>query len=84
MLRAQLELLEELTPTVTSDSYQQSSGDGRKLWKKFCSLLDASVSLSSGGRPQSNGQTECLNQELTTRLYSPVAKNPASWNKYLT
>ena len=28
------------------------------FWKEFCSLIGASVSLSSGFHPQSNGETE--------------------------
>lgn len=37
-----------------------------KFWSEFCRLLQVSVSLSSGFHPQSNGQTERLNQELET------------------
>ena len=29
-----------------------------KFWKEFCHLLGATVSLTSGYHPQSNGQTE--------------------------
>lgn len=39
-----------------------------KFWKEFCSLLGATVSLSSGFHPQSNGQSERLNQELEKGL----------------
>ncbi len=35
-----------------------------KFWREFCRLLGASVSLSSGFHPQSNGQTERANQDL--------------------
>ena len=31
------------------------------LWREFCSLLGATVSLSSGFHLQSNGKTECMN-----------------------
>ncbi len=35
-----------------------------KFWIEFCRLLGATVSLSSGFHPQSNGQTELANQDL--------------------
>ncbi|KAK5913399.1 hypothetical protein CgunFtcFv8_007934 [Champsocephalus gunnari] len=55
-----------------------------RFWREFCSLIGASVSLSSGYHPQSNGQTERLNQELETCLRCLVSQNPASWSKHLT
>ncbi|KAI3354917.1 hypothetical protein L3Q82_004716 [Scortum barcoo] len=36
------------------------------FWREFCALVGASASLSSGFHPQSNGQTERMNQELET------------------
>lgn len=38
-----------------------------KFWKVFCSLLGATVSLSAGHHPQTNGQAERLNQEVARR-----------------
>ncbi|KAI3356406.1 hypothetical protein L3Q82_017214 [Scortum barcoo] len=38
------------------------------FWREFCVLVGASASLSSGFHPQSNGQTERMNQELETAL----------------
>ena len=38
------------------------------FWKEFCRLIGATVSMSSGYHPQSNGQSERLNQELETTL----------------
>ena len=55
-----------------------------KFWKEFCHLLGATVSLTSGYHPQSNGQTERLNQELETCLRCLVSQNQASWSKHLT
>ena len=49
------------------------------FWKEFCSLVGASVSLSSGFHPQSNGQTEGMNQDLETILRCLINHNPASW-----
>ena len=54
-----------------------------RFWKAFCTLLGATVSLSSGFHPQSNGQSERLNQELETGLRCLVSQNPASWSKHL-
>lgn len=54
-----------------------------KFWKGFCSLLGATVSLSSGHHPQTNGQTERLNQELETRLQCPISQNSTTWSKNL-
>ncbi|KAI3373264.1 hypothetical protein L3Q82_006566 [Scortum barcoo] len=45
------------------------------FWKEFCRLLGATVSLSSGYHPESNGQTERMNQELETSLRCLVAQN---------
>ncbi len=36
-----------------------------RVWSAFFRLLNINVSLTSGYHPQSNGQTERLNQELT-------------------
>ena len=53
------------------------------FWREFCSLVGATVSLSSGFHPQSNGQTERKNQEMETALRCMVSKNPASWSQQL-
>ncbi|XP_060924550.1 uncharacterized protein LOC132998821 [Limanda limanda] len=54
-----------------------------QFWKAFCSLLGATVSLSSGYHPQSNGQAERMNQDLETGLRCLVSQNPATWSKHL-
>uniref|UniRef100_A0A9J7ZNK5 Integrase catalytic domain-containing protein n=1 Tax=Cyprinus carpio carpio TaxID=630221 RepID=A0A9J7ZNK5_CYPCA len=54
-----------------------------KFWQEFCKLLGASVSLSSGFHPQSNGQTEKANQDLEKVLRCLISKNPSSWNQQL-
>ena len=53
------------------------------FWREFCSLVGASVSLSSGFHPQSNGQTERMNQDLETTLRCLINHNPASWSEQL-
>ncbi|KAI3358181.1 hypothetical protein L3Q82_003174 [Scortum barcoo] len=54
------------------------------FWKEFCQLLCATISLSSGYHPESNGQTERLNQELETCLKCLVAQNQTTWSQHLT
>uniref|UniRef100_A0A8C9ZTG8 Gypsy retrotransposon integrase-like protein 1 n=1 Tax=Sander lucioperca TaxID=283035 RepID=A0A8C9ZTG8_SANLU len=54
-----------------------------RFWRAFCNLLGATVSLSSGYHPQSNGQSERLNQELEVGLRCLSSRNPASWSKQL-
>ena len=54
-----------------------------RFWSEFCSLLGATVSLSSGFHPQSNGQAERMNQEMETALRCLCSRNPASWSKQL-
>ncbi|KAG1926706.1 retrotransposable element [Pimephales promelas] len=55
-----------------------------KFWQEFCKLLGATVSLSSGFHPQSNGQTERANQDLERVLRCLVSKNPSSWSQQLS
>ncbi len=55
-----------------------------KFWREFCKLLGASVSLSSGFHPQSNGQTERANQDLERVLRCLVSQNPSSWSQQLS
>lgn len=66
---------------IVSDRGPQFSS---RFWKEFCTILGASVSLTSGYHPQSNGQTERMNQELETCLRCLVSQNPAAWSEHLT
>lgn len=54
-----------------------------RVWKTFCTALGAKPCLSSGYHPQTNGQTERLNQELEATLHCITASNPASWSSGL-
>lgn len=54
-----------------------------QVWKAFCHALGATVSLSSGFHPQTNGQTERANQDLESALRCVAASNPTSWNAHL-
>uniref|UniRef100_A0A8C7XSH6 Gypsy retrotransposon integrase-like protein 1 n=1 Tax=Oryzias sinensis TaxID=183150 RepID=A0A8C7XSH6_9TELE len=46
-----------------------------QVWKAFCTALGATVSLTSGYHPQSNGQAERANQELEATLRCLAAQN---------
>ncbi|KAI2650126.1 Transposon Tf2-6 polyprotein [Labeo rohita] len=54
-----------------------------RVWSSFCKLLNINVSLTSGYHPQSNGQAERLNQELTRFLRSYCQQNQSDWSRYL-
>ncbi len=47
-----------------------------RVWSAFCQKLNINVSLTSGYHPQSNGQVERLNQELTR--FPPFILSPQS------
>ena len=54
-----------------------------RVWRAFCKGLGASVSLSSGYHPQTNGQTERMNQSVESALRCVAAKKPTSWSQFL-
>uniref|UniRef100_A0A3Q2Q4R2 Integrase catalytic domain-containing protein n=1 Tax=Fundulus heteroclitus TaxID=8078 RepID=A0A3Q2Q4R2_FUNHE len=54
-----------------------------RVWKEFAVALGARYTLTSGYHPQTNGQTERLNQELETALRCLTSQNPSDWSKYL-
>ncbi len=54
-----------------------------RVWSSFFRQLNVNISLTSGYHPQSNGQTERLNQELTRFLRTYCQQNQADWSKYL-
>ena len=66
---------------IVSDRGPQFSA---RTWKAFCQALGASVSLSSGYHPQTNGQTELANQDLGAALRCVTALHPASWSTHLS
>ncbi|XP_061111878.1 desmoglein-2-like protein [Conger conger] len=70
-----------LPQDVVSDRGPQFAS---RFWRAFCSLLGASVSLSSGFHPETNGQTERTNHTLENTLRCLAAANPSSWSRQLT
>ena len=73
--------LHGLPQDIVSDRGPQFTS---RVWKTFCRAIGATVSLSSGFHPQTNGQSERANQDLEATLRCVAAKHPASWSTYLS
>ena len=69
-----------LPQDIVSDRGPQFSA---QFWKAFCKLIGATVSLSSGFHPQTNGQTERANQDLEVALRCMTSSNTTSWSRML-
>ena len=54
-----------------------------QVWRAFCAALGATVSLSSGYHPQTNGQSERANQEMEAALHCVTSANVSSWSSQL-
>ncbi len=54
-----------------------------RVWTAFFRFLNVNISLTSGYHPESNGQTERFNQEVTRFLRSYCHRNQADWSRYL-
>lgn len=54
-----------------------------QFWKVLCKLIGATVSLTSGYHPETNGQSEWVNQNLEMGLRCLVSRDPLSWSKQL-
>ncbi len=54
-----------------------------RFWKAFGRLIGSTISLFSGFYPQSNGQTERVNQEIEKTLRCLVSNNPSTWSSQL-
>lgn len=53
------------------------------FWKAFGRLIGASISMSSEFHPQSNAQTERVNQEIEKTLRCLVSNNHSTWSSRL-
>ena len=65
---------------VVSDRGPQFSS---RVWQAFCRGIGATVSLSSGYHPQTNGQAERTNQSLESALRCVTTSSPSTWSKQL-
>lgn len=72
--------LHSIPQDIVSDRGPQFTS---RVWTAFCQTLGASVSLTSGYHPQSNGQTERANQGLESSLRCVASRLPASWSTHL-
>ncbi|KAK3537942.1 hypothetical protein QTP70_024542 [Hemibagrus guttatus] len=54
-----------------------------RVWGSLCARLGIGVSLSSGYPPQSNGQAECLNQEIGRFLRTYCSREQHRWSEFL-
>ncbi|XP_059834790.1 uncharacterized protein LOC132398969 [Hypanus sabinus] len=54
-----------------------------QVWRAFCQVLGASISISTGFHRQTNGQTERVNQDLEVALRCIPTDNPSTWSDHL-
>ncbi|KAJ1164023.1 hypothetical protein NDU88_004470 [Pleurodeles waltl] len=73
--------LHGLPHTIISDRGPQYIS---RFWRHFCKTLNISRALSSGFHPQTNGQTERLNQGLEQYLRCFCNSTQSNWNTYLS
>ena len=72
--------LPKLPQDIVSDRGPQFTS---KVWQAFCRGIGATVSLSSGYHPQTNGQAERANQALEATLRCVTTSKPTSWTLHL-
>ena len=54
-----------------------------EFWSQVFKKLETTLSMSSADHPQSDGQTERVNQIIEDMLRAYVAKKPSKWEQYL-
>ncbi len=70
----------ELSDDIVSDRGPQFTS---RVWTALFRFLNVNIRLTSGYHPESNGQTERLNQEVPRFLRSYYHRNQADWSRYL-
>uniref|UniRef100_A0A3B5PPD9 Integrase catalytic domain-containing protein n=1 Tax=Xiphophorus maculatus TaxID=8083 RepID=A0A3B5PPD9_XIPMA len=80
ILAREVSRLHGLSTDIVSDRGPQFVS---RFWKEFCGLLGISVSLSSGFHPQTDRQTERINQEVETKLCMLCEHDPSFWSQNL-
>ena len=80
LLISQVVRLHGIPQNIVSDRGPQFTSG---VWKAFCRRIAATVNLSSGYHPQTNGQAERANQALEATLRCVTTSNPASWSLHL-
>ncbi|GJP63373.1 hypothetical protein CLOP_g20450 [Closterium sp. NIES-67] len=66
--------------TLTSDQDPKFTG---KFWKEFMSLLGTKLAMSSAYHPQTDGQTERLNQIVEQLLRAACKDDISKWDLHL-
>ncbi|KAK9649268.1 hypothetical protein HCH54_010284 [Aspergillus fumigatus] len=69
-----------LPETIVSDRGGQFISE---FWDELCKILQIQIKLSSGQHPQTNGQTEIMNQYIAQRLRPFVSYYQDDWDEWL-
>jgi transposase InsO family protein len=69
-----------LPDTIVSDRGGQFISD---FWDELCKILKIKIKLSSGQHPQTNGQSEVMNQYIAQRLRPYVDYYQQDWDEWL-
>ena len=73
-------LLHRLPLQIISDRGVQYSA---KLFQEWCKILGIESTMSTAYHPQTDGQTECVNQSLEQYLWCYVDYNLSNWSDLL-
>lgn len=80
MFMAQVYKLHGLPSTIVTDRDRVFTS---LFWKELFSITDVQLQMSSAYHPQSDGQTEALNQTMETFLRCFVNACPTKWLQWL-
>ena len=65
---------------IMSDQHPKFTSD---FWMEVFKKLETTLSMSSTDHPQSDGQTERVNQIIEDMLRAYVGAKPTKWERYL-